>query len=85
VRTILCTVKPITTRTVINALKQYKDENIKFSFSGAGKITARISNMKMVGNTLKPEKSQGKAKCTLTRCQILFPTTQKCQSSKRMV
>jgi hypothetical protein len=67
VRTILRTVKPITTQAVIDALKQYEDENTKFSFSGSGKLNSGMNNMKIANNTSKSQQPRSK-KCTPSNC-----------------
>ncbi|EFP75813.1 uncharacterized protein PGTG_01144 [Puccinia graminis f. sp. tritici CRL 75-36-700-3] len=68
VRTILRTVKPITTRAVIDALKQYEDENLEFSFYNSSKINTGMSNLKLANNTSKPKQTGPRQKCTLSRC-----------------
>jgi hypothetical protein len=74
VRHILRTVKPISSRNIIAALKQYEDENQEFSFASNGKLSNGLNQMKIASNTSKP--NQPKAKCTLSKCLGPHPAAQ---------
>ncbi|KAI7946883.1 hypothetical protein MJO29_011410 [Puccinia striiformis f. sp. tritici] len=54
VKYILSHVKPITSRTVIAALKSYEDNNQNLKASSKVKNTDIVSNLKLAGNTFKP-------------------------------
>ncbi|KNE89118.1 hypothetical protein PSTG_17424 [Puccinia striiformis f. sp. tritici PST-78] len=56
--------KPITSRGVIQPLKSYKDNNSNFGVSAKSKNTNTINNLKLAGNTFKPNTL--KPKCTPT-------------------
>ncbi|KAI7967712.1 hypothetical protein MJO29_000989 [Puccinia striiformis f. sp. tritici] len=66
VKYIINNLKPITSRGVIQPLKSYKDNNSNFGVSAKSKNTNTINNLKLAGNTFKPNAL--KPKCTPTNC-----------------
>ncbi|KAI7967029.1 hypothetical protein MJO29_000306 [Puccinia striiformis f. sp. tritici] len=66
VKYILNHLTPITSRGVIKSLKSYEDNNLNFKLSAKPKSTDIVNNLKLAGNTFKPNTL--KPKCTPTKC-----------------